>query len=204
MEENDTTVVLKAIASETISAGTPFIMIADLNGEYTTTSDRLKQIASQICGTQGKYGKNEQALANTQLNDEYALVEMDHGMEVDTVVTELLGLQGTMKAVTVAPGKAVVVNENGFAHLRLQTSMAAYSAWLTADFDPKSADVLSTLEINIEGSVETGITEVLDKVAKSGNIYNAAGQLVGKGNINTVNNLPAGIYIVNGVKVTKK
>ena len=204
MEENDTTIVLKAIASETISAGTPFIMIADLDGEYTTTSDRLKQIASQICGTQGKYGKNEQALANTQLNDEYALVEMDHGMEVDTVVTELLGLQGTMKAVTVAPGKAVVANENGFAHLRLQTSMAAYSAWLTADFDPKSADVLSTLEINIDGSVETGISEVLDKVAKSGNIYNAAGQLVGKGNINTVNNLPAGIYIVNGVKVTKK
>ncbi|MEE0984774.1 MAG: T9SS type A sorting domain-containing protein [Bacteroidaceae bacterium] len=204
MEENDTTVVLKAIASETISAGTPFIMIADLNGEYTTTSDRLKQIASQICETQGKYGKNEQALANTQLNDEYALVEMDHGMEVDTVVTELLGLQGTMKAVTVAPGKAVVANENGFAHLRLQTSMAAYSAWLTADFDPKSADVLSTLEINIDGSVDTGISEVLDKVAKSGNIYNAAGQLVGKGNINTVNNLPAGIYIVNGVKVTKK
>ena len=204
MEENDTTVVLKAIEAETISAGTPFIMIADLDGEYTTTSDRLKQIASQICETQGKYGKNEQALANTQLNDEYALVEMDHGMEVDTVVTELLGLQGTMKAVTVAPGKAVVANENGFAHLRLQTSMAAYSAWLTADFDPKSADVLSTLEINIDGSVDTGISEVLDKVAKSGNIYNAAGQLVGKGNINTVNNLPAGIYIVNGVKVTKK
>ena len=204
MEENDTTVVLKAIASETISAGTPFIMIADLEGEYISTADRLKQLASQICETQGKYGKNEQALANTQLNDEYALVEMDHGMEVDTVVTELLGLQGTMKAVTVAPGKAVVANENGFAHLRLQTSMAAYSAWLTADFDPKSADVLSTLEINIDGSVDTGISEVLDKVAKSGNIYNAAGQLVGKGNINTVNNLPAGIYIVNGVKVTKK
>ena len=204
MEENDTTIVLKTIEAETISAGTPFIMIADLDGEYTSTSDRLKQIASQICETQGKYGKNEQALANTQLNDEYALVEMDHGMEVDTVVTELLGLQGTMKAVTVAPGKAVVANENGFAHLRLQTSMAAYSAWLTADFDPKSADVLSTLEINIDGSVDTGISEVLDKVAKSGNIYNAAGQLVGKGNINTVNNLPAGIYIVNGVKVTKK
>ena len=204
MEENDTTIVLKAIEAETISAGTPFIMIADLAGEYTTTSDRLKQIASQVLADAGKYGKNEQALANTLLNNEYALVEMDHGMEVDTVVTELLGLQGTMKAVTVAPGKAVVANENGFAHLRLQTSMAAYSAWLTADFDPKSTDVLSTLEINIDGSVETGITEVLDKVAKSGNIYNAAGQLVGKGNINTVNNLPAGIYIVNGVKVTKK
>ena len=204
MEENDTTVVLKAIASETISAGTPFIMIADLEGEYISTADRLKQIASEVLATEGKYGVNEQALANTKLNDEYASVVMDHGMEVDTVVTELLGLQGTMKAVTVAPGKAVVANENGFAHLRLQTSMAAYSAWLTADFDPKSADVLSTLEINIDGSVETGISEVLDKVAKSGNIYNAAGQLVGKGNINTVNNLPAGIYIVNGVKVTKK
>ena len=45
---------------------------------------------------------------------------------------------------------------------------------------------------------------VLNKVAKNGNIYNAAGQLISKGNINSINNLPAGIYIVNGVKVTKK
>jgi hypothetical protein len=203
--EEDTAIVLKAIEAETISAGTPFIAIANLEGEYITTADRLKQIASEVLAAEGKYGVNEKALANTKLNDEYALVEMEHGMEVDTVVTELLGLRGTMKQVTVEAGKAIVANnEDGFKHTLVNTNVAAYSAYIASDFDPETADVLGALVVKIEGSIETGITEVLDKVAKSGNIYNAAGQLVGKGNINTVNNLPAGIYIVNGVKVTKK
>ena len=202
--EEDTAIVLKAIEAETISAGTPFIAIANLEGEYITTADRLKQIASEVLATEGKYGVIEKALANTKLNDEYALVEMEHGMEVDTVVTELLGLRGTMKQVTVEAGKGIVANENGFKHTLVNTNVAAYGAYIASDFDPESADVLGALVVKIEGSIETGITEVLDKVAKSGNIYNAAGQLVGKGNINTVNNLPAGIYIVNGVKVTKK
>ena len=202
--EEDTTIVLKAIEAETISAGTPFIMIANLDAEYISTADRLKAIKAEIEAEDGELSKNDEVLANTKLNDEYALVEMEHGMEVDTVVTELLGLRGTMKQVTVDAGKAIVANENGFKHTLVNTNVAAFGAYLVSDFDPESTDVLNALVISIEGSVETGITEVLDKVAKSGNIYNAAGQLVGKGNINTVNNLPAGIYIVNGVKVTKK
>ena len=200
----DTAIVLKAIQSETISAGTPFIAIANLEGDYITTTNRLKEIASEVCAAEGKYGYFEKAKANAQLNDEYALVEMEHGMEVDTVLHELLGLRGTMKQVTVKGGKAIVANENGFKHTLIDTNVAAFGAYITCDFDPESTDVLNALVISIEGEIETGINEVLDKVAKSGNIYNAAGQLVGKGNINTVNNLPAGIYIVNGVKVTKK
>ena len=200
----ETTIVLKAIEAETISAGTPFIAIANLDGEYISTTDRLKAIKAEIEAEDGELSKNDEVLANTQLNDEYALVEMEHGMEVDTVLHELLGLRGTMKQVTVEAGKAIVANENGFKHTLVNTNVAAHSAYLVSDFDPESTDVLNALVISIEGSIETGITEVLDKVAKSGNIYNAAGQLVGKGNINTVNNLPAGIYIVNGVKVTKK
>ena len=202
--EEDTTIVLKAIEAETISAGTPFIAIANLDGEYISTADRLKAIKAEIEAEDGELSNNDAVLANTQLNDEYALVEMEHGMEVDTVLHELLGLRGTMKQVTVDAGKAIVANENGFKHTLVNTNVAAHSAYLVSDFDPESTDVLNALVISIEGSIETGITEVLGKVAKSGNIYNAAGQLVGKGNINTVNNLPAGIYIVNGVKVTKK
>ena len=202
--EEDTTIVLKAIEAEVISAGTPFILIADLKGEYITTADRLKQIASDILAKEGKYGLNEKQQANTQLNDEYAIVSLNHGMEVDTVVTELLDLRGTLESKTVEAGKGIVASENGFKHTLVNTNVGAYGAWIASDFDPESADVLSGLVINIEGSIDTGISEVLDKVAKSGNIYNAAGQLVGKGNINTVNSLPAGVYIVNGVKVTKK
>lgn len=202
--EEDTAIVLKAIEAEVISAGTPFILIANLEGEYISTSDRLKQIASEILGKEGKYGLNEKQQANTQLSDEHVLVSMNHGMEVDTVVTELLSLRGTLKSTTVEAGKGIVASENRFKHTLVNTNVGAYGAWIASDFDPESAEVLSGLVVKIEGSIDTGISEVLDKVAKSGNIYNAAGQLVGKGNINTVNSLPAGVYIVNGVKVTKK
>ena len=201
--EEDTAIVLMAF-EEKISAGTPFIMIADMDGEYITTNDRLKQIASEVLAERGQYGKNEQLLANSILNEEYVRVSMNHGMEVDTLVTDMYSLRGTLKPVSVDPGKGIVPNENGFAHIRIKQEISAYSAWITSDFDPKSSDVLSSLVIKIDGSVDTGIDEVLNKVAKNGNIYNAAGQLVGKGNINTVNNLPAGIYVVNGVKVIKK
>ena len=202
--EEDTTVVLKAIEAEVISAGTPFILIANLEGEYKSTADRLKEIASEVLAEKGQYGLNEKQEANNKLNDEYALVSMDHGMKVDTVVTELLSLRGTLKSTTVEAGKALLAKENGFEHTLVNKSVSANSAWVVSDFDPESAEVLSGISIKIEGGIDTGISEVLDKVAKSGNIYNAAGQLVGKGNINTVNSLPAGVYIVNGVKVTKK
>ena len=202
--EEDTAIVLKAIEAETISAGTPFILIANLEGEYKTTADRLKEIAAEVLAEKGQYGLNEKQEANSKLNDEYAIVNMNHGMEVDTVVTELLSLRGTLESKTVERGKGIVANENTFKYARLDTNVSNYSAWIAFEFEPDSESVISGLTINIEGSIETGISEVLDKIAKSGNIYNAAGQLVGKGNINTVNSLPAGIYIVNGVKVTKK
>jgi orotate phosphoribosyltransferase-like protein len=147
---------------------------------------------------------NQQIEANQKVNDMFAFVTMEHGMVVDTVATNVLGLQGTMKQVTVEAGKGIVTKENGFAHTLVNTNVPAFGAYIVADFDPESADVIGKLVVNIEGSVDTGINEVLNKVSQNGNIYNAAGQLVGKGNINTVNNLPAGIYVVNGVKVTKK
>ena len=39
---------------------------------------------------------------------------------------------------------------------------------------------------------------------KNGKIYTADGTYVGKGNINTVQGLKKGLYIVNGVKVLVK
>jgi hypothetical protein len=204
--EEDTTVVLKTFAEKAIKHGTPFIMITDEDKdfEYKTTAARLKEIASEILASEGQYGKNEQVMANIQLNDEYTEVEMNHGMVVDTLVHEMLAVRGTMSAKTVEAGKALVAKENGFAHTLVNTTVNAFSAYIVADFDPESADVIGGIAIKVEGEVENSINEVLNKVAKTGNIYNAAGQIVAKGNINAVNNLPAGVYIVNGVKVTKR
>ena len=204
--EEDTTVVLKTFAEKAIKHGTPFIMITDEaeDFEYKTTAARLKEIASEILASEGQYGKNEKALANILLNEEYTEVEMNHGMVVDTLVHEMLAVRGTMSAKTVEAGKALVAKENGFAHTLVNTTVNAFSAYIVADFDAESDDVIGGIAIKVEGEVENSINEVLNKVAKTGNIYNAAGQIVAKGNINAVNNLPAGVYIVNGVKVTKR
>jgi hypothetical protein len=208
LNENDTTVVLKNLdAIETISSGTPFILISDFEGEYETSAAMLARLLAEKRAELGTASLDQIATQECQqaVNDSYAYVTMDHGMVVDTLVHDVLGLKGTMKSFNVAAGKAVVAKENGFAHTLVQTSIAPFSAYFATDFDPESADVVGKIYISIsEDGVDTGINEVLNKVAKSGNIYNAAGQLVGKGNINTINNLPAGIYVVNGVKVTKK
>ena len=204
--EEDTTIVLQAIAEQPIKAGTPFIMIADMEGDYVTTTAALAAIKEAIkeeVGAEELTG-NDNLEAQLRLEEMYAEVAMDHGMKVDTLVDQLLSLRGTMKEVSVEAGKAIVAKENGFAHTLVNTNVAAFGAYIACDFDAESADVLAGLEIKIEGEIESGINEVLNKVAQSGKIYNAAGQLVGKGNINTVNNLPAGIYVVNGVKVIKK
>ena len=204
--EEDTTIVLQAIAEQPVKAGTPFIMIANMEGDYVSTADALAAIKEEIKAELDveELTGNDNLDAQLRLEEMYAEVAMDHGMKVDTLVDQLLSLRGTMKQVTVEAGKAIVAKENGFAHTLVNTNVAAYGAYITCDFDAESADVLSGLEIKIEGEIESGINEVLNKVAQSGKIYNAAGQLVGKGNINTVNNLPAGIYVVNGVKVIKK
>ena len=204
--EEDTTIVLQTIAEQTVKAGTPFIMIADMEGEYVTTTAALAAIKEEMKAAAGveTLSNNQNIEANNMLDAKYALVAMDHGMKVDTLVSELLSLRGTLKQVTVDAGKAIVAKENGFAHTLVNTNIAAYGAYIACDFDAESEEVLAGLEIKIEGEIESGINEVLNKVAQSGNIYNAAGQIVAKGNINTVNNLPAGIYVVNGVKVTKK
>jgi hypothetical protein len=206
VNEEDTVIVLSTFESETIKAGTPYIVIADCEGEYVTTtqaSNAIKEAMKEELGVE-TLTNNQQIEANQKVNDMFAFVTMEHGMVVDTVATNVLGLQGTMKQVTVEAGKGIVTKENGFAHTLVNTNVAAFGAYIVSDFDPESADVIGKLVVNIEGSVDTGINEVLNKVSQNGNIYNAAGLLVGKGNINTVNNLPAGIYVVNGVKVTKK
>ncbi len=203
-EKGDTAVVLKKIEAETIKAGTPYILVAENSGEYISPADRLKEIAADITASTGSYGYNEKQMANDLLDEEYVPFTMNHGMTVDTIQKGNGDLVGTFRDVEVEAGKGLVTKTNGFAHTVVNTTVSAYGAYIKSDFDGESADVLGTIVVEYNGSITDGIDQVLDKVAKSGNIYTVDGKFVGKGNINTVNNLPAGIYVVNGVKVTKK
>jgi hypothetical protein len=208
----DTVISLRPVVAEAmpIKHGTPFIMIADYTEEQTefeSYKEATERIQDEIAAENGKdfVAASEDANAlNSKLEEMYAWVVMNHGMEVDTTLHALgESLVGTMKQVTVKPGKGFVASDDTFKLVTSNTNVAAYSAYVAADFDKDA--VVNGLIINVgENITETGIAEVLNKVAQSGNIYTVGGQLVGKGNINTVNNLPAGVYIVNGVKVTKR
>ncbi len=199
--ETDTTVVLMTLTDETIKAGTPFILIADCDGDYRTYDEVYNDYKAEFAvESWGFFDKQE---VDKLMEEEYAIVAMDHGMKVDTIVNEYCDLVGTMRNVDVEAGKALITKENGFAHTISATTIGAYSAYVASDFDGESADVLGSISVKIEGEI-TGINDVLNAVAKSGNIYTIDGKLVGKGNINAISNMPAGIYVVNGVKMIKK
>ena len=154
---NGSTVVLQPMENTTIKAGTPFVMIAnpalakdqERAGEYISSADRLKQIAAEILAENGQYGLNEKALANVRLNDEYAIVTMNHGMTVSTNVDANYSLRGTMEQTSVVAGKAILPNENGFGHTIVNKPVAAYGAWIASDFDPETEEVLGNISIMI-------------------------------------------------------
>ena len=212
--ETDITVVLRPVAAGvTIKAGTPFFLVTnpELIGseEYESTTDAQTRLIAEF--NENSENENEYNASsedynwlNSELESMYAWVMMEHGMEVDTTLKQLgNSLRGSLEPIAVKAGKIMTASENGFSLLASDATLHPNHAYIPCDFE-KGTDI-SGLVIDLNGaSIETAINEVLNKVAQGGNIYTVGGQLVGKGNINTVNNLPAGIYIVNGVKVTKR
>ena len=207
VDENDTTVVLKSFeAGATIAHGTPFVLIADSGDDYITPSALLEALKEEKKAELGVTSLDDSIVNELKQIVEFTYLDvvMEHGTELDAEVHNSNGLTGVIEGFTAQAGKAVVANENGFAHTQADTHINSYTAYIASDFDASSSDVKGTIKISFEGGESTGINEVLNKVSKNGNIYNAAGQIVAKGNINTINNLPAGVYIINGMKVTKQ
>lgn len=205
--ETDTTVVLMTSKNEWIPAGSPFILVADLDGDYISYDDQyaIEKAKAIEASENHNWGYFEKKDANEAMKGYYAEVVMDHGMKVDTVVTNTRNLIGTLNNVSVKAGKHIYAEDNGF-HLALNDgTIYAGQAYFECDVDPESEAMLAKVTVKTEGEIEIGITEILNKVVNTnGNIYNAAGQLVGKGGLGNLNRLPAGIYFMDGVKVVKK
>ena len=212
--ETDTTISLRPVAEGvTIKAGTPFFLVCNtaLVGDaenYESVDSATVRIKAEFAdaneGREFVDGSEDNNYLNSALEGMYGWVTLEHGANVDTLVHQLgNALVGTFKQVAVKPYQGFVASENGFKFVTAQTNVAANSAYIKAEFG-EDVKAVSNITISLNGaSIESAINEVMNKVVKNGNIYNAAGQLVGKGNINTINSLPAGVYIVNGVKVTK-
>ena len=212
--ETDTTISLRPVAKGvTIKAGTPFFLVC--NTALVGDAENYESVDSATVRIKAEFAKENEGrefvdvsednnYLNSALEGMYGWVTLEHGAKVDTLVHQLgNALVGTFKQVAVKPYQGFVASENGFKFVTAQTNVAANSAYIKAEFG-EDVKAVSNITISLNGaSIESAINEVMNKVVKNGNIYNAAGQLVGKGNINTINSLPAGVYIVNGVKVTK-
>ena len=78
------------------------------------------------------------------------------------------------------------------------TSVAANGAYISAE----EAYDLQAQVVVIYGDEADSISDVLNKVAKGGEVFTIDGRLVNRqGNLN---NLPKGIYIMNGIKIMVK
>ena len=88
--------------------------------------------------------------------------------------------------------------------LKSDTTLGANSAYIVPD---QAEEVEARgFVITIGGTGEVvSIQDVLGKVAKSGAIYSIDGKMIlEKGNINSINKLGKGTYILNGAKILVK
>lgn len=138
-------------------------------------------------------------------DQESELVQLKHGYDLTTEADTTSCLIGTFQSKTLKTGD-VVVEGNTFVVLKdvMQGGVvAANSAYMTAEGTGFKRSDRPTVTIDMDAS--DGIGETLAKVAKVGELYTIDGQLVAKkANLNTLQNMPKGVYILNGVKVAVK
>ena len=202
VDGDQATVVLKKIEATVIEHGTPFIMIADCD-EYVPYDTAWAAIEKEVIVSETIDSLYEYDEAVDMIDAKYARIKMTYQEGVDTLAHTLLDLKGTIGGEDVKAGKGITINADEFKHILTPTSIGQYGAYIVTNFGERDEILLNAIQVEVNGSIDTGIEETLDKVVKGGNIYTVGGQLVGKGNVNTINKLPAGIYIVNGVKVIK-
>ena len=133
------------------------------------------------------------------------LVELKHGYDIVTEPDTTSVLIGTYKDVVLKTGD-VIASGNSFAVIKdvMQGGLvAANSAYMTAEGTGFKRSDYPT--ITIDANAPDGIAAAIATVAKTGALYTIDGQLVAKkANLNSLKNMPKGVYILNGTKVTVK
>ena len=146
---------------------------------------------------------------NFDPNAEVADITFQKGDVVETKPSRDGAYKGTYVYEWVDPGlvafvdnKAVVTEgEENTDCTRDIFANTGYIEFGTTTVDPASVDFY----VEIEGVLDDGIQSALANVAKAGNVYNMAGQLVrSNATINNLKGLQKGTYILNGTKVLVK
>ena len=133
------------------------------------------------------------------------LVELKHGYNIVPEPDTTSVLIGTYVDVTLKTGD-VIASGNGFTVLKdvMQGGLvSANSAYMTSEGSGFKRSDYPT--ITIDDTAADGIAAAIANVAKTGELYSIDGRLVAKqANLRSLKNMPKGVYILNGTKVTVK
>ncbi len=127
------------------------------------------------------------------------------GNEVVAQADSINGLVGTFSTFAVEKGTTIFADNAAKATTAASTNVEANNAFLRfgwTEVEPGEGDLI----IEISGDVTvTAIESVLNKVAKTGNVYDLNGRLVRtNATLNDVKALGRGMYILNGMKIRVK
>lgn len=100
---------------------------------------------------------------------------------------------------TKCPSGSYVLSHGDMYHIKKETPVKGFRCWFT--FNGNAPKIVSLAIDGIaEGTLPTGLEDLVDTRLQPSDIYNANGQLVRRG-ATTLDGLPKGVYIVNGKKI---
>ncbi len=130
--------------------------------------------------------------------DDHDMTVFKHGYELVTEPQTSRPLKGTFENKTVGAGVIIAEGNTLAVSKRSNTAVNANGAYISGD-ESYNLEAQTTV---IFGNGADSIAEVLNKVAQGGAVYTLDGRLVSRRS--NLNSLPRGIYILNGVKVSKQ
>ncbi len=147
------------------------------------------------------YGGDYDATAT----DDQELVPFTHDYEFTTEAIEATLLKGTYNTINSLDRGAIAIKDNAFvistSSVMSGIQVPANSAYIQCE---EGFDVAAQYTYEITTG-EDAIANVLQKVAKKGDLYTIDGRLVSRNaNLNNLKNYGKGIYILNGVKISVK
>lgn len=102
---------------------------------------------------------------------------------------------------TTAPSRSFVLRKNDVYHLTSDMDMKGFRAYFTNSTNASENSTAKVTGWMLDDTTD-GITSVEDMGAMTFDVYNTAGQKV-RSKATSLDALPAGVYIVNGKKITK-
>ena len=141
---------------------------------------------------------------NAEAEDDIVRAALTVGSEIATEPLAGGALRGTYEEIDLSEEALVFAGGKCTWSTDSTSRVGANRAYVVPGAVQADAAATYSLVLEVDGE-GTGVAAVLDRVARAGRLYNADGRLIKpEATLGDVNALPAGLYILNGVKILKK